>query len=278
MSAPPAHRAVTATIVTVGPPERMTEALAVMQALARHASVRNILITLGDEIEPEIRTEGDVVTIDGLAPRYLNNAVAKLRLSSLPSLAWWRGGERHELERLARLVDRVTLDSVDPRTDWDVAPGLAGTAAISDLRWTRLTRWRNLMAQFFDIPGTRAACAALTTVEIAAGDPHAARLFAGWLGSCLPAGDRLDVRTTAVGGGATIESVALTGGGSRLSLRLLPNRSCIASTLEHAGRVVASRVAPAGDERLEALLAEELRVRSRDMAFEGALRMARTRS
>lgn len=273
MSAAPTRRAVTATIVTVGPPERTAEALAVMQALARHASVRNILITLGDESQPDIRTEGDVVTIDGLAPRYLNNAVARLRLPSLPSLAWWRGGERHELEGLAQLVDRVTLDSADPSTDWEVAPGIATTAAVSDLRWTRLTRWRNLMAQFFDIPETRVACAALTTLDIAAGDPHAARLFAGWLAACLPAADRLDVKTTQVPGGATIESIALAGGGSRLSLRLLPNRSCIESTLEHAGGIVASRVAPAADERLEALLAEELRIRSRDMAFEGALRM-----
>ncbi|MBA3296157.1 MAG: glucose-6-phosphate dehydrogenase assembly protein OpcA [Acidobacteria bacterium] len=277
MTTAPTRRAVTATIVTVGPPGRTREALAVMQAVARHVSVRSVLITLGDDAEPQIRTEADVVTIEGLASRYLNNAVASLRLSSLPSLAWWRGGDRHELEGLAELVDRIALDSVDPREDWEVAGAIADTTAVSDLRWTRLTRWRNLMAQFFDIPDTRAACAALSTLDIAAGDPHAARLFGGWMAACLPNGNRLNIRTTDVPGGATIESVTLGCNGSRLSLRLLPNRSCIESSLERDGSVVASRVAPAGDERLEALLAEELRVRSRDLAFEGALRIARTR-
>src|SRR4051812_35191853 len=55
------------------------------------------LITLGDKAEPDIQTDGDVVIIEGLVPRYLNNAVARLRVSSMPSLAWWRGGERQEL-------------------------------------------------------------------------------------------------------------------------------------------------------------------------------------
>ncbi|MEO6213603.1 MAG: OpcA/G6PD domain-containing protein [Vicinamibacterales bacterium] len=275
MSSVPSPRALTATIVVVGPPERTREALDVLHAIARRASVRNILITLGDNPEPEIRTEGDVVTIEGLVPRYLNNAVARLRVSSMPLLAWWRGGQRQELEDLAELVDRVALDSVDPREDWAVVDAIARMAAISDLRWTRLTRWRSLMAQFFDTPETRASGLVFSTLKIAAGDAHAGRLFAGWLASRLPAGDRLNVTLTDVEGGATIESVTLSGGDTRLSLRLLANRDCIESAVAQDGQVTASRIGPAGDERLEALLGEELRVRSRDVAFEEALRLMR---
>ena len=272
MSATVTRRTLTATIVVVGPPERTGEAHQVLEALGHQAAVRSILITLGDKPEAEIQTDGDVVTIEGLVPRYLNNAVAKLRVSSMPSLAWWRGGERQELEDLADLVDRVVLDSVDPSPDWAVADVLAQSTTISDLRWTRLTRWRGLMAQFFDIPGNQANGTLFTRLDIAAGDPQTGRLFGGWMASRLPGGDALQVTLTDAPGGGVIESVALTGGDTRLSLRRLPNRSCIESCVEQGGQVVASRVGPAADERLEVLLHEELRMRSRDVAFEDALR------
>jgi glucose-6-phosphate dehydrogenase assembly protein OpcA len=266
------RRSLTATIVAVGPPERTREAQQVLQALAAKTPVRNILITLGHNREPEIRTDGDVVTIDGLLPQYLNNAVARLRVSSMPSLAWWRGGARQELEDLAELVDRVVLDSVDPTGDWGVADTLAKTTTISDLRWTRLTRWRSLMAQFFDIPDTRTDGSVFSTLEIEAGDAWAGRLFGGWLASRLPGGESLEIDVAEVAGGAPIQSIALAGDGTRLLLRLLASKRCIESSVEKAGQVLASRVGPAGDDRLDALLSEELRVRSRDVAFEDALR------
>jgi glucose-6-phosphate dehydrogenase assembly protein OpcA len=270
-----ARRTLTATIVAVGPPERTREAQQALQALCRQAAVRSILITLGENPEPEIQTDGDVVTIEGLVPRFLNNAVAKLRVSSMPSLAWWRGGERQELEDLADLVDRVVLDSVDPSNDWAIADVIAQSTTISDLRWTRLTRWRGLMAQFFDIPGNQANATVFSHLEIAAGDPHAGRLLGGWMASRLPGGDELQVRLTGASDGAIIESVILTGDDTRLSLRLLPTRKCIESRVERGGQVLASRVGPAADERLEVLLQEELRMRSRDGAFEDALRQTK---
>jgi len=35
--------------------------------------------------------------------------------------------------------------------------GLSQMTAVSDVRWARLTRWRSLVAQFFDVPDVRAA-------------------------------------------------------------------------------------------------------------------------
>lgn len=275
MTATPARRALTATVIAVGPADRTRDAVAVLQALSAQTSVRNVLITLGTNPEAEIHHDGDVVTVDGLLPRYLNNVVARLRVSSMPSLAWWRGGEPSELEGLAQLVDRISLDSVDPRQDWETARRIREAAAITDLRWAKLTRWRNLMAQFFDIPETRAGAAAFSQLDIRAADPHAARLFASWMAARLPAGKGLAVDVADAGGGATIDSVTLAGGATRLMLRLLANGTCIESSVERDGEVIASRVGPAGDERLEALLAEELRVRSRDLAFEEALDLER---
>ncbi|HKH74064.1 MAG TPA: OpcA/G6PD domain-containing protein [Vicinamibacterales bacterium] len=275
MTGAPARRTLTATIVAVGPPERTREAHEVLQALAAKTAVRNILITLGDNPAPEIRTEGDVVTIEGLVPRYLNNAVARLRVSSMPSLAWWRGGEREELESLADLVDRVVLDSVDPTRDWAVADTIAQSTTISDLRWTRLTRWRSLVAQFFDITDARIDGTVFSTLDVRGGDPWSGRLFGAWMTSRLPHGESLQVNVEEVSGGAPIESISLAGDGTRLFLRLLPNRHCIESSVEKSGEVLASRIGPAVDDRLEVLLGEELRVRSRDVAFEDALRQAK---
>jgi glucose-6-phosphate dehydrogenase assembly protein OpcA len=274
MAAPP-RRTLTATIVAVGPPDRTREARDVLQALAARTAVRNILITLGDNPEPEIRTDGDVVTIEGLVPRYLNNAVARLRVSSMPSLAWWRGGQREELESLADLVDRVVFDSVDPTGDWAVAETIARATTISDIRWTRLTRWRSLVAQFFDITDARTDGTVFSVLEVRAGDTWSGRLLGGWMASRLPNGQALQVSVIDVPGGAPIEALSLAGNDIRLSLRLLEHTECIESSVERSGQVLASRIGHAGSGSLDVLLGEELRIRSRDVAFEDALRRVR---
>ena len=96
---------------------------------------------------------------------FIDNAVAALRLSSLPTVIWWRGGPADILANLIRLADRVVLDA-DP-------PGLVGSARWSassgprsaSVRWTRLTRWRALMAQFFDLPEVQAEAASFTRLS-----------------------------------------------------------------------------------------------------------------
>jgi hypothetical protein len=55
-------------------------------------------------------------------------------------------------------------------------------------------------------------------------------------------------------------------------MRLLDNRVCVDTTAAVDAHVLASRVVSLGDEGLAALLSQELRVRSRDIAFEQALR------
>ena len=162
-----------------------------LASLRDRSAVRTILITLGDNPQPPIEAQQDVITIRQIVPRYLNNAVASLRLSSLPSIAWWRGGEVSLLPDLAALVDRLVLDAQDPRDAWAIVPQLAPMTMVSDLRWTALTRWRNLMAQFFDVPAVRESSGSFSRLEISAGDLFAARLYAGWLTARLPEGGTL---------------------------------------------------------------------------------------
>src|SRR3954468_1609852 len=84
-------RALTATIVVVGPHDRLVEAADAVEDLT-DIGVRAILISNGTNPAPTVRMLDHAVTLEGLRPEYLNNAVAALRLSSLPTLVWWRGG------------------------------------------------------------------------------------------------------------------------------------------------------------------------------------------
>jgi hypothetical protein len=68
-----------------------------------------------------------------------------------------------------------------------------------------------------------------------------------------------------------LASVTLEGGGAEVALWLLPNATCIASEARLQGSLAAEGVVPLGDQQLPALLSEELRIRSRDVAFERAL-------
>lgn len=261
-----------ATLVAVSPPSLMDETAAALRVLRQRSALRTILIVPGDLRDPEVRTEDDATTIEGLIPRYLNNAVASLRLSSLPAIAWWRGGDREVIDDLASLVDRLVLDSDDPLADWKAAGGLHERAAISDLRWTRLTRWRSLMAQFFDLPAVRAEASSLLRLEMAAADEPMAQLFAGWLATRLPHGGKIHPSVRTSPAGHPMESITLAGSRQSLRLALLPTATCIETTIELPDEAVTTRVVPLGDQSTAALLSEELRVRAHDHAFEWAVR------
>lgn len=265
----------TATIVAVAPHHRLAETRETLRKLSTRAGVRPVVVTLGEEAQPPMVEEDGATIIEGLTPRYLNNVVAARRLSSLPAVAWWRGGDADVLDDLAPIVDKLVLDSAEPASEWRRALPLLDATAFGDLRWTRLTRWRSLMAQFFDIPDVRAAAMSFTRLEITAGDAHTARLFAGWLTSLFPNGQALDVAITGDTAGAPMTSVALVGTAHRLELQLTPRATCVTTSVGGGGsHGTGTRTVSLGDQSLAALLEQELRIRARDSAFEQALRFA----
>jgi glucose-6-phosphate dehydrogenase assembly protein OpcA len=263
-------RVYTATVVAIVSPQTKDGTVATLSRLSR-VGVRPVIISLGERPEPGRCDEDDAIVIDGLLPKYLDNAVASLRLSSLPTLAWWRAGDPETLKSLAALVDRVVLDVADPSRVWPLVPEIAAVASVSDVRWTRLTRLRELLAQFFDIPEVRALATTFDRLQIAGSDPFTARLAAGWLRSRLPAGEGLAVRLETIAT-APIESLQLSGGSAMLRVRLMANNTCVETSVQIGSAHAAVRVVAAGDQRQESLIAEELRVRSRDLAFEDAVR------
>lgn len=155
------------------------------------------------------RTVGhfESVTVTG-GPRRIGNPTSTavpLCVPDLPIVLWWTGDLQYDLgvfRDLTASSDRIVLDSA---VFGDVARGLTNLAsmvgrdgspplALVDLAWTRLRDWRNLIAQFYDLPPHPDALANIESVSIeyvidpAKGAPagqSSAILLAGWLASRL---------------------------------------------------------------------------------------------
>ena len=109
---------------------------------------------------------------------------------------------------------------------------------------------------------------------MAAADGAVAALFAGWLDAAFGWRGRVVPELTEAASGAPLESVRLEGESCRIELRLLPNSTCLSTEGHVTSTQIASRVISLGDQTLPALVAEELRVRARDIAFERAVQRA----
>lgn len=257
-----------ATVVIVGEAARLEEGAAALGEAGDAAHVRAILISTGDDPAPEVRQSEQAIVLERLQPHFVNNAVAALRLSSLPTLVWWRGGDPASIGGLAALADRLVLDAEEPERVWQEAVAHFDRTAFSDLRWTGLTRWRALMAQFFDIPEVRSST--FSRLQIEGSDAQAARLFGGWMAASLgwPASVTVEHRQIA---GPAVGSIRLGGRAGELALTLAPSGTCVEAAARVASQPDAVRTVALGDQSLSARIAEELRVRARDHAFERAL-------
>ncbi len=124
-------------------------------------------------------------------------AVLPLLESDLPTVLWWYGNpqQRQELfRRLAGVSDRVIFDT----TLWPSTPVLGELAKIvgnqssihcSDLSWTRLSLWQQLIASAFNEPGCATALGRVNACEIihgcGQGASFRAQLLAGWVAAQL---------------------------------------------------------------------------------------------
>jgi len=133
----------------------------------------------------------------------LPSLVSSLLLPDLPSFLWWRNPFRIAdsiAQELASQVGHVIVDSAEFENPWESLSRLRSIlnercsgSCLRDLAWSRLTLWRQLIAQFFD--GTHAPfLKKLTRVGIEyypgpSGDlPSEAILLAAWMASCLKCG------------------------------------------------------------------------------------------
>jgi glucose-6-phosphate dehydrogenase assembly protein OpcA len=128
------------------------------------------------------------------------SVVVPLLVPDLPVFLWWTGtppSEARHLDDLVRLADRLIVDSADFARADRTLPQVAHLArlrvGITDLNWARLTPWRELVAQFFDVPAWRPFLGGITgirtgfAVDMDGRDihPSQALLLLGWLASRL---------------------------------------------------------------------------------------------
>jgi glucose-6-phosphate dehydrogenase assembly protein OpcA len=134
----------------------------------------------------------------------LPSAALPLLVSDLPTFLWWRcvvdSGQK-VFSNLLHASDRLIVDSAGFAKP--VAELLAinkifqqhydSPVGISDLNWARLTSWRGLLADFYDVAEYRTALEGIDNVCISYVAPEAdetamapqALLMAGWLASRL---------------------------------------------------------------------------------------------
>jgi glucose-6-phosphate dehydrogenase assembly protein OpcA len=142
---------------------------------------------------PQVCSERITLKAGSNAIDLLPGAVRSLLEANLPHLLWWTGDPRKQeplFRNLAGACSRLVLDLPDPYTDTGALrlgldPAL-GTSS-RDSAWFGLARWRELVAQFFDVPTDRGKLNRISsvTVEVHSRDPARIPRASIWLVSWL---------------------------------------------------------------------------------------------
>lgn len=132
----------------------------------------------------------------------LPSIIVALALPDLPTFVWWPGQPPLADKRFARMAHaatRMVIDSLEFQRCstnlvrvHELCRAIGDQCAVSDLNWARLTPWRSMMSQFFDMPDCRWALDHITQLQLEFGHHGSSRLnaaqamlFAGWLSSRL---------------------------------------------------------------------------------------------
>ncbi|HYT36537.1 MAG TPA: glucose-6-phosphate dehydrogenase assembly protein OpcA, partial [Ktedonobacteraceae bacterium] len=120
--------------------------------------------------------EQTTILASGSAVRSVANIIQPLLKQDLPVYLWWLGDPPEQNDpTFISLVDisgRIIVDSTSffkPEQDIATLSAFFHTApecALSDLNWGRITPWRQLISQFFDVPEYRSYLAGVASIEI----------------------------------------------------------------------------------------------------------------
>ncbi|MDQ3044368.1 MAG: glucose-6-phosphate dehydrogenase assembly protein OpcA, partial [Chloroflexota bacterium] len=168
--------------------------LDVRVALLEQAAQRN---------RPVVRFECVTVSADAQRADHLASVASPLLVAELPDFLWWPGDSPSRIPLfadLAELVNRLIVDSAtfaEPARELPFVAKLVHASdhapVVSDFAWARLAPWRQLTAQFFDVPVAQPCldCVDEVSIEYAGardnGDSgfSAALLAVGWLATRL---------------------------------------------------------------------------------------------
>ena len=195
--------------------------------------------------------------------------VLPLAAPDLPVIIWLRCArlwEAAEFRPIAAMASKIVVDSAsfaDPGAGLQSLAASARRAVIGDLAWARLTRWREMISQFFDHREFLARLDGVTQVRAGFGrsDETSARYLAGWIAAALPHKPQLAL----VPG----QDLALELSGSEFQLRLSREGDQLKLTADGQSRT--SNLPPSGD---YSPLREELGLVRHDPVFERTLAAA----
>jgi len=261
-----------------------------------------------------------LVRVRGDADDRMASVVIPMLVPDLPVFLWWTGTPPQDARRFDDLVavaDRLIVDSADFARPDRTLPLIADLArshparrfGITDLNWTRLTPWRELVAAFFDVDAWRPCLDAVVGVRVGFGvdadgrdiHPSQALLLVGWLASRL-GWQVVDNFAPSEAGGLLFRMARRDGApidvrvrprfergiepgdtsGFRLQsrhagdlyefvLKRAPDPRHITATVLVNGATRSLRILPLPAPGLDALLREELSIVGSDRVFEDAL-------
>ncbi|MDP9319805.1 MAG: glucose-6-phosphate dehydrogenase assembly protein OpcA [Chloroflexota bacterium] len=267
----------------------------------------------------QVSYEQILIRARGDADQRLASAVIPLLLPDLPVFLWWTETppvDAPYFEQLLGLADRLIVDSGDfARPDRTLARLHAvaraghGRYGLTDFNWTRITAWRELVSQFFDVPAWRPFLDGVTGIRIGFAvdadgreiHPSQALLLIGWLASRLGWHAVESLAPSEAGG---LLFAMQRGDGEEIQTRVRPrfmrgidegnlsglriqardgtrHAEFVVKRVEdsaHAtttviidGTVVAERLVPLGRPGVSELLGEELTIARGDAIYEDAL-------
>ncbi len=267
------------TLIIVADEKDYEAALEAGTSAGREHPARILLVVSGGgrraSLDAEVRmgdgTPGEVVVIRmrGAVATHPASVIRPLLLPDSPVVIWWPGAcPSSTAERRTGPTGRPPADrrgGRDPFPGGVAGPGaLATSPGDTDLAWTRLTRWRGLLAAALDQYPAKVQS---VSVEADRGNPSA-DLLAAWLENRLKASVK----------------VKASGGPGITAVRMTTNTGDIAITRPDG--LLASYTVPAQPERLVALkrreitdlISEELRRLDDDPVYERVVKSLLTGS
>jgi glucose-6-phosphate dehydrogenase assembly protein OpcA len=142
----------------------------------------------------QICSERIEITTSDAALKDLAPFAIALAAPDLPLVVWCRSArlvERKEFWDLGRMARKIILDSGqlgEPQAAIArVAKAIREGYLVGDLAWTRLTRWRETLAQIFENPRYLSLLPGISSVRITAPPERAsaAMYFRAWIGRAL---------------------------------------------------------------------------------------------
>lgn len=220
----------------------------------------------------QIEIEVSDAALPGIVP-----VLAAITAPDLPVVVWCRCARMADAAAFAPVLALANLLIADSGGG-DAAEGLgritrfsaAAKARVADLAWSRVTGWREMVAQVFEDPARRGLLSTLASASVLYSGPPASTAYylAAWVRSSLGRHD-LEARLEPVRGDAGgIEGVVLNGPGLAVSVK----RATATAALIEVDGIKSCAAVPRPPEA--DLLAAELAISGRDSVLERTLPVA----